>query len=93
MRDRDGSAACALLAPETRSELEQAEHKPCAQAILDSASDPQQVQSVQQWGNAAIASFESDTVFLARFDDGWKVTAAACRPRPERPYDCRLQGG
>src|SRR3954454_5361435 len=31
----DGGAACALLAPGTRSELEQSEKKPCDRAILE----------------------------------------------------------
>jgi hypothetical protein len=37
--------------------------------------------------------FAQDTIFLARFQSGWKVMAAGCSPVPGHPYDCRLQGG
>jgi hypothetical protein len=32
-------------------------------------------------------------VFLAAFPGGWRVVAAGCTPRGDRPYDCTLQGG
>lgn len=94
IQDRDGSAACSLLAPATRSELEQSEHRSCPQAVLHvRLPDPERLDSAQQWGNSGFVVFDADTLFLGRFEDGWKVTAAGCRPQPERPYDCQLQGG
>jgi hypothetical protein len=36
--------------------------------------------------------FRQDTVFMAQFRDGWKVMAADCAPRPDKPYDCQIQG-
>jgi hypothetical protein len=33
-----------------------------------------------------------DTVFLARFDGGWRVMAADCSPRAEQPYECQVKG-
>ena len=33
-----------------------------------------------------------DTVFLLRFPDGWRVSAAGCTPQGEAPYDCEVQG-
>ena len=33
-----------------------------------------------------------DTVFLAVFPGGWRVTAAGCTPRGDRPYNCTVQG-
>ncbi|MGA4845294.1 hypothetical protein ACOBQB_03065 [Streptomyces sp. G5(2025)] len=29
---------------------------------------------------------DRDTLFLPSFPGGWKVTAAGCTPRPEKPY-------
>ena len=34
-----------------------------------------------------------DTVFLATFPGGWRVVAAGCTPRGDRPYDCTVAGG
>lgn len=39
----------------------------------------------------AQARFESDTVFLSRFDGEWLVVAAACTPVSGHPYDCSIQ--
>ena len=41
----------------------------------------------------ATAGNGHDTVFLAHFPTGWKITAAGCRPRPQRPYQCEIKGG
>jgi hypothetical protein len=30
---------------------------------------------------------------LAGFPGGWRVVAAGCRPRGQRPYDCVIDGG
>lgn len=92
--DQDGGAACDLLAPKTRSELVKSAHKACARAILaediPSVSRPR---SVQAFGTMAKVDFDKETAFLARFQGGWKVMAAGCIERPQRPYDCQVQGG
>ena len=36
---------------------------------------------------------DKDTLFLARFDQGWRVTAAGCTPHGDLPYDCTVKGG
>ena len=49
-------------------------------------------------GEARVEVFDSmaqvrvgaDTVFLSRYDGGWRVVAAACTPVPGRPYDCSI---
>jgi hypothetical protein len=86
------SASCNLLAPETRKELESTDG-PCDSAL------PQQVESgagsvrqVEVYGKDAIVHLSTDTVFLARFHDGWRVTAAACTSQGDRPYDCKIKG-
>jgi ketosteroid isomerase-like protein len=94
VQDGDGAAACAVLAPRTRSELEKSVQKPCDQAILE--EDIPAVHrrpGVEAFGTMAKLAYGSETAFLARFDSGWKVMAAACKDQPGKPYDCRLSGG
>ena len=90
---RDGESACAVLAPETVAELEQSADKPCPQAILDEdLPEPGPVTGASVYGQWAQVRLTGDTVFLAVFADGWRVVAAGCSPRDDRPYDCVLQG-
>jgi hypothetical protein len=88
----DGESACSVLASATRSELEQSAGKPCAQAILDEdvpkVVDPQEI---EVFGTMAQVRYDNDVTFLTRFEDGWRVVAAACTPARIR-YDCSLQG-
>ena len=91
---RDSAAACDALAPRTRSELEQAAGTPCHRALL--AEDLPRVDEpldVRVFGTQAEVVWRGETTFLSRFRGGWKVTAAACTPRAQHPYDCRVAGG
>jgi hypothetical protein len=90
----EGATACAALAPRTRSELEQSAGKPCAEAVLE--EDLPQVDEpleIRVFGTQAEVVWRGETTFLARFRGGWKVMAAACTPREDHPYDCRVAGG
>jgi hypothetical protein len=89
-----GAQACALLAPATRTELQQSSGTPCDEAILDEVETPvgRQV-DVDAFGTMAQARLAGDTVFLTRFDTGWLVMAAACtRPKQPGAYECRVKG-
>lgn len=89
----DGVAACAALAPDTTAELEQSAGKPCAEAILDQELPVAgTVAGSEVYGQWAQVRLTGDTVFLGVFPDGWRVVAAGCTSRQERPYDCTLQG-
>lgn len=91
---QDGAAACALLAPKTRQELEQSAQKPCDQAILEEDIPPADaVRSAERFGNLSQVRFGQETAFLAEFPGGWLVTAAGCTPVPDHPYDCQVKGG
>jgi hypothetical protein len=90
----DGADACATLAPETLADLEQSADQPCAQAILDEdLPAPGRVTNTNVYGQWAQVRLDTDTVFLAVFRGGWRVVAAGCQARGDRPYDCTLQGG
>jgi hypothetical protein len=90
----EGADACALLAPRTRSELEQSSGQPCAEAI---AAEPvpqvDQPTDIRAFGPMAQVRYHGETTFLTRFQDGWRVVAAACTPGPADVYDCRISGG
>lgn len=85
--------ACDLLAPQTLADLEDSEG-PCATSLPEQVDGPAgPVESAQVYGKDAIVHFGSGTVFLARFADGWRVTAAGCTPSEAgRPYDCTVKG-
>lgn len=90
----DGRAACALLAPETVVKLEESAGKPCADAILeqDLPAEADTVRDVEQYGTAAVAHVGGETLFLGRFDGGWRVTAAGCTAVLDAPYSCTVEG-
>ncbi|MCX5613390.1 hypothetical protein OHB39_38675 [Streptomyces sp. NBC_00047] len=94
LADADYPRACALLAPQTRQQLEDDESKPCGLALqgqdLPTAGE---VQGTQVYGRQALLRLREDTLFLSQFDDGWKVVAAGCTPEADKPYRCSLKGG
>ena len=91
---KDGAAACALLAPETAAEVAQSAQTDWVEAILDqNLPRPGSVAGDDVYGQWARVRLSDDTVFLAMFAGGWRVVAAGCAPRGDRPYDCTVQGG
>lgn len=94
----DGDAACALLAPAVVEAVEDEEGEACAEALTSGdlgaelgSRTPAGDMTVRRAGGQAQARTPQDTVFLAASGDTWVVTAAACDPRPPRPYDCALE--
>jgi hypothetical protein len=90
----DGSAACAALAEETRSKLEQQEQAPCEQAVLE-LELPRGATAAETSvyvTTAAVSLTEGGKTFLDESAAGWKVSAAGCaRTAPDLPYDCELE--
>lgn len=91
----DTASACEMLAPGTLKNLEE-DGDPCAVALAGErfapASDPAEVVVA---GHSAQVRFADEAVFLALFDDGWKVIAAGCRresPDLAVPYECVVEG-
>ncbi|MFE7595643.1 hypothetical protein [Streptomyces sp. NPDC057494] len=94
LADADYRQACALLAPQTRQQLQENEHRLCAPALRDQAlptAGP--VRATQVYGRQALLRLQNDSLFLSQFADGWKVVAADCTPRGDQPYQCSLKGG
>jgi hypothetical protein len=90
----DGAAACAQLAPKTKNELEQSAGKGCQDAVLEEdVPEVDEPTKVHVFGTQAEISWQGETTFLASFEGGWKVMAAACTPQPGKPYDCTIAGG
>ena len=87
------SEACGLLAPQTLKELEDSQGAcPSSLPGLD-LPRAAAVRSTEVYAKDAIVRLDKDTVFLARFDQGWRVTAAGCTRHGDLPYDCTVKGG
>jgi hypothetical protein len=92
---KNGAAACALLAPKTRQEVESSTSHPCAEGILEEeVPTSRATRRTDTYGRQARVVTEEDTLFLSRFSLGWRVVAAACEDEGiDQPYDCDVQGG
>lgn len=82
--------ACLLLAPQTARTLGD-----CVTG-LTAADLPggTTVTGATVAGLSAQVRLDSQVLFLAKFEDGWKVTAAGCArddPDPAVPYDCEVE--
>ncbi|QYC39881.1 hypothetical protein Nocox_11315 [Nonomuraea coxensis DSM 45129] len=88
--DRD-DAACALLAPKTAGKLPDP-GQTCADALRELGLGPGgAVTDVRVWGDNAQVRLAGDTLFLHRFDAGWRVRAAGCEPVRDLPYACEVE--
>ncbi|MFC7486095.1 hypothetical protein ACOCJ7_12650 [Knoellia sp. CPCC 206453] len=88
--------ACDTLAPATLDSIA-SDDEECATAIADLGVETLRADGpelrAQVYGRDAIVQWEDQTMFLARFDSGWLVTAAGCTPRgKDLPYDCSIEG-
>ncbi len=88
----DAEQRCDLLAPATRAALEESGSAPCTEVLQEVPLQGGAVESVEIWGGDAQVKLAGDTVFLTETSAGWRITAAACRPKGEAPYDCEVDG-
>jgi hypothetical protein len=90
---QDGAAACALMAPAARAELQDSSGKPCDEAVLEEdIGGPSTSSSVEVYDSMAQVRSGPETVFLSEFDGDWLVVGAACTSKPgDQPYDCSIQ--
>jgi ketosteroid isomerase-like protein len=91
----DGEQACAQLSPDTRTELESQESKPCREAITGLGLEGGSVARVDvQMINAMVELSNGDAAFLDEGEEGWRLSAVGCKDagKPaDRPYDCDLE--
>jgi len=82
-----------LLASNAVEGLKEGETGSCPDKLAQ-LSLPQSgaVTDSRAYGGSAPVLLEDDTVFLTRSGNEWKITAAGCTPRGERPYDCDVTG-
>ena len=92
----DGKAACGELSAQTASKVEQQEGKPCEQAILTLKLPKGGIAAVRrvEVTSAYIRLAGGSADFLDEGPDGWKVSAAGCKPASssDQPYDCEVEG-
>jgi hypothetical protein len=93
----DPAAACALLAPATRSALAD-EAGDCVRALADAELGATGARTgpadVVVQGHSARVALDGTALFLSLFDDGWRVSAAGChRPSCDaaRPAECAVK--
>ena len=86
----DDAAAYALLTDDARHDTETFGRACPTQ--LAGLPDPGAVQQVEVWGDTAQVRLAHDTLFLLRFPDGWRVSAAGCTPQGDAPYRCEVRG-
>ena len=89
----DPETRCDLLTPKTQAALEQNGSQSCADAIGQLPLNGGRVESVQVWGGDAQVRMSGDTLFLTETHAGWRVSAAACTPNGDAPYDCGVKAG
>jgi hypothetical protein len=89
----DAATRCQLLAENTLTSLVEDAGTACEEAIGDLPIGTGTPTAVEVWGEEAQVKLTDDTLFLTRTSSGWKVMAAACRPKAEeQPYDCQVEG-
>jgi hypothetical protein len=89
---KDTSRLCALLTPAAVDSVVTGDET-CEQAVGDlDLPAGGAVGAVQLWSDEAQVKAGADTLFLVRLTGGWRVNAAGCSPRGDRPYDCELEG-
>jgi hypothetical protein len=90
----DPSSGCDLLAPAVVEKLENGSAGTCGEKLsaLNLPSATRATES-KAYGSSAQVFLDEDTVFLTKTGGHWKITAAGCISRGERPYDCEVEGG
>ena len=90
--DKQGGPACATLTPAAAHALEQQEREPCARAVTSVQLSGSRASRVRVYETSATVSFAGgDTAFLDYTDEGWRVSAAGCKPMGQEPADCELE--
>ena len=90
--EKHGRTACATLTPAAAHALEQQEGESCARAVTSLALSGSRASRVRVYETSAAVSFAGgDLAFLDHTDEGWRVSAAGCKPMGQEPADCELE--
>ncbi len=87
----DPQTRCSLLAPSTRESLVAEEQTSGPEAIGSLPLGSGDVLSVEIWGEDALVQLSDDTLFLTRDAGAWLISAGACLPGGDRPYQCQVE--
>jgi uncharacterized lipoprotein NlpE involved in copper resistance len=92
---KQGTAACALLASDTRKQLESDQGKPCPGSVgsLQVSGGPVLHVTVALT-SAKVDLASGETFFLSEEASGWRISALGCRSTTtpaQTPFDCELQ--
>jgi hypothetical protein len=91
----DGEQACTQLSPDTRSELESQEKKPCREAITGVGLEGASVAHVDvNIVNAMVELSNGEAAYLDLGQEGWRLSAVGCKDQgktADHPYDCEVQ--
>ncbi|MEA2391551.1 MAG: hypothetical protein QOK31_1660 [Solirubrobacteraceae bacterium] len=89
----DGPTACGQLSEGTVKKLVQQDQMPCEKGILSLKLDGASAGSVRVYITSARATVAGgDRLYLDRGPNGWKISAAGCKPQPQnQPDDCDLE--
>jgi hypothetical protein len=93
--EHDGGRACARLATGAREALEHDQDKRCAAAVTElEAVSPSAVTRAQVFATSAKVDLaDGHSAFLELTPNGWRLSAAGCRPEGgDAPYTCEVQG-
>jgi hypothetical protein len=97
LRQQDAKTACDQLSDSAVQMLEGPTGKHCEEVLPGLQFDGGAVTGVEVYITSAQATLRGgERAFLSQETDGWKVTAAGCKPAPgaaaTRPADCEVEG-
>jgi hypothetical protein len=93
LKRHNGEGACRQLAEGTVKKLVEQEQMPCAQGIFSLTLQGASAGSVRVYITSARATVAGgDRLYLDKGPNGWKISAAGCKPQPHnQPDDCDLE--
>lgn len=89
---KHGARACAMLTAAAVQALEQEEKAACARAVTSVDLKGGRTARTEVFGTGAAVTFADGTLaYLDQTGAGWRVSAAGCEPRGDRPAECELE--
>jgi hypothetical protein len=79
-------------APATRDLLEYRDAQTCVAALTHLPLPTGSVLDATERGGTAQVHTTTDTPFLTRTSQGWRIAAAGCQFRGDAPYACKVEG-